>query len=98
MKSSLQSLIVFLPSLLNRFRLPSQKTPSILSQLARNNLGADPSENTESIVIAQQYLDCCLPIRSRENLFTESLPINERLLWLHYSGFQVLCHTILIES
>jgi hypothetical protein len=44
--------------------------------------GADPTENTVFIAIAQQYLDCCLLIRCRWNLFTESLRSNERLLWL----------------
>jgi hypothetical protein len=58
-------------------------------------LGADPTENTVSIVIAQQYLNCCLFIPCRGNLFTESLPSNERLLWLHYSGFQASCHNII---
>jgi hypothetical protein len=69
MKSSLQSLILFLPSLLNHPRLPSQETPSILSQLAWNSLGADPTENTVSIVIAQQYFDCCLRIFPREPVY-----------------------------
>jgi hypothetical protein len=36
------------------------------------SLGADPTENTVSIVIAQQYFNCCLRIRCRGNLFTES--------------------------
>jgi hypothetical protein len=29
------------------------------------------------------------------NLFTESLPSNESLFWLRYSGFQTSCHGIL---
>jgi hypothetical protein len=28
------------------------------------------------------------------NLFTESLPSNERLLWLHYYSFQASCNSI----
>jgi hypothetical protein len=58
-------------------------------------LGADTTENTVSIVIAQQYLDCCHCISCRGNLFIESLPSRERLLWLHYSGFQASCHNII---
>jgi hypothetical protein len=27
-------------------------------------------------------------------VFTELLPSNEHLLWLHYSGLQVSCHSI----
>jgi hypothetical protein len=56
------------------------------------SVGVDPTENTVSIVITQQYLDCCLRIRYRGNIFTESLPSDERKLWLHYSGFQASCH------
>jgi hypothetical protein len=43
------------------------------------SLGADSSENAVFVVLAQQYLDCCLLISCRGNLFTESLPSNERL-------------------
>jgi hypothetical protein len=43
-------------------------------------LGADTTEHIVSILIAQKYLDCCLLIRCRGNLFTESLSSNERLL------------------
>jgi hypothetical protein len=52
------------------------------------NLGAHPSENTVTIVIAQQYLDSCLPIRCRGNMFAQPLPSNECLLILlfHSSG------------
>jgi hypothetical protein len=39
-------------------------------------------------------LDCCLRIRCRRNVFTDSLPSNKRLFWLHYSGFWVSCHNI----
>jgi hypothetical protein len=47
------------------------------------SLWAVPTENTVSIVIPQQYCHCCLLIRCSGNLFTESLPNNERLLWHH---------------
>jgi hypothetical protein len=43
-------------------------------------LGAYPTENTDSIVIVQQYLNCCMLIRCGRNVFTEMLPISERLL------------------
>jgi hypothetical protein len=56
------------------------------------SLGADSTESTLSIVIAQKYLDFCLLISCRGTLFTESLPSNERLIWLRYSGFQASCH------
>jgi hypothetical protein len=34
------------------------------------------------------------PRRKHGNIFTESLPGNERLFWLRYSGFQVSYHNI----
>jgi hypothetical protein len=55
------------------------------------SLGADPTGNTVSIVIAQQYFDSYLRIRCRGNLFNVSLPSNERRLWLRCSCFQVSC-------
>jgi hypothetical protein len=42
--------------------------------------GAAPTENTVFIVIAQQYLNCCVLIRCSGKLFIESLPSNKRLL------------------
>jgi hypothetical protein len=87
-----------LPFLLNQLRLLSQETSSILPSAGLGSslysIRADPTENTVFVVIAQQCLDCCLRIRCRGNLFTESLPSNERLLWLRYCGFQALCHII----
>jgi hypothetical protein len=73
--------------------------PQLLFQLVWNPHyiaceGGDPRESTFSIVIAQQYFGCCLRICCRGNLVTESLPSNERLLWLRDSGFQASCHTI----
>jgi hypothetical protein len=59
------------------------------------SLGGDLTENAVSIVVAQQYLDCCLRICCRWNMFTEPLLSDESLLWLHYSGFQASCHNIL---
>jgi hypothetical protein len=56
------------------------------------SLGSDSTENTVSIIIAEQYLDCRFLIRCRGNLFIASLPSNERLLWLPYSIFQASCH------
>jgi hypothetical protein len=49
-----------------------------ISSLCR--VKSDLPENAVSIVIAQQYFHCCLRIRCRGKLFTESLPSNERLL------------------
>jgi hypothetical protein len=56
--------------------------------------GADPTENKIFVAKAQQYFYCCLRIRCRGNVISESLPSNKRLLWLHYSGFQASCHNI----
>jgi hypothetical protein len=58
------------------------------------SLGSDPAENTVPIGIALLYLNFCLRNCCRGNLFTESLPSNDRLLWFRYSGFQTLCHNI----
>jgi hypothetical protein len=84
-----------LPTLLNHL-MPSQETIIIPAGMESSlySLGEDPTQNTVSIVTAQQYFDCCLFIRRRRNLFTESLPSNERLIWLRYSGFQTSCHSI----
>jgi hypothetical protein len=63
-----------------------------------------PFPNNSFIVI-----EVCLPRRCvetsvflllracsfRANLFPESMPRNERLLWLRYSGFLASCHSIL---
>jgi hypothetical protein len=56
-----------------------------------DNLGADPTENTVSIVI-EQYFDCCLHIRYRGNVFTQPLPSNGRLLihLYHSNGWLIL--------
>jgi hypothetical protein len=55
-------------------------------------LREETTENTISIVLAQQYFDYCLRIHYCGNVFNKPLPINERLVWLYYSGFQALCH------
>jgi hypothetical protein len=102
--SLLQLPIISLPSLLNYLcrALLSTAILNWLSQLlsaglgsSLYSLGTDASEDTVFSVIAQQYLDCCLRIRCRGNVFTKSLPSNECLLWLHYSGFQASCHDII---
>jgi hypothetical protein len=47
----------------------------------------------------QQYLYFCFRIRCRGNIFTQPLPSNGRLLWLHYSDLQASCHnTISLNS
>jgi hypothetical protein len=72
------------------FRLPPQRLPQFYLCWPRI-LGSESTENTVSIVRAQQFF-YCLIICCRGNLFSESLPSNERLLWLRYSGFQAACH------
>jgi hypothetical protein len=97
MKSSLYSLILFLPSLLSHVTAISRDSFNYFSAGLGSSLysnGADPTENTVSIVIAQKYIDCCLFTHYGGNLFTEPLPSNERLLWLRYSGFQASCHNM----
>jgi hypothetical protein len=46
---------------------------------------------------SQQFLYFCSHIRCRGNLFTEPLPSNERLLWLHYSGLKSSCYNVYSE-
>jgi hypothetical protein len=58
-------------------RLPQLFTAGL--GLSLYSLGEDPIENIISIVIVHQYFDYCLRIRCRGNLFTASLPKNERL-------------------
>jgi hypothetical protein len=76
------SLIPLLPSLLNHLRLPSVLS-SAGPRTSLCSLGPDPTENTISIIIAQ-YLDCCLLIRCRGNLFTESLPVSAIPAFRHH--------------
>jgi hypothetical protein len=68
--------------LYNHFARTTQKTASLL--LGRCAYSA----------VAQQrkFLDCCLRICCRRNVFIESLPSNDRLFWLYYSGFRARCH------
>jgi hypothetical protein len=102
MKSSLHSLIPSLPSLLSHLPLPSQRgslnyySAGLGSSL--RSLGADRTGNTVSISIARQYLVCRLFIRCRGDLFTESLPISECLLWLRFFGFQASCHCAIVMT
>jgi hypothetical protein len=97
----LHSKIPFLPNLLNHLRLPAQKNPLVITsaglEFSLYSLGEDVTENTVSIVTAQQYLDFCLFILCRGNLFAEWLTGYERLLWLRYSGFQASCHLSLFQ-
>jgi hypothetical protein len=98
MKSSFHSLIPFLPSLLNHSAAISRGSQYFISlsglRSSLYSLGTDPTENTVSIVIAQQYLGFCLRICCRRKLFTESLPSNERLPCLNHYGFQASCHNM----
>jgi hypothetical protein len=70
----------------------------ITSNTALSLYRSDPTENTVSMVMVQQFFDCCLRILCCVNLFTEPLPSNERLLWLRYSGFQASCHNTQSQS
>jgi hypothetical protein len=79
--------------------LSFQVTPSIISPPLPCDpryivLGADLTENTVSIIIAQQYLDCCLLILRSGNVFNVSLRTNERPFWLRYYGFQASYHNV----
>jgi hypothetical protein len=47
-----------------------------------------------TLMYIYKYLDRFLLICCRGNVFTESLPSNERRLWLRYSCFQASCHNI----
>jgi hypothetical protein len=47
---------------------------------------------------SQRFLNCCLRIRCRGNLFAEPLPTNGSLLWLHYFGLQVSRHSMLRQN
>jgi hypothetical protein len=81
------------------FSTASQETLSINSaglEFSLHSLGLDPTENIMSVVIAQQYFDCCLRIRCRENLFVKLLPSNECLLWFCYSRFRLSHHNIIV--
>jgi hypothetical protein len=70
------------------WRLETQITQTIFLVLFIS-LGADHAENTASLLLTKRVyraveeqrklLDCCLRISCRVNVFTESLPSNERL-------------------
>jgi hypothetical protein len=49
----------------------------------------------QSRCISTEVTWFCLRIRCRGNIFTDSLPSNEPLLWLHYSGFRASYHSII---
>jgi hypothetical protein len=51
-----------------------------------------PTETTVSIVIPT--IPLFLLILCRGNVFTESMPSNERLFWFLYSGIQASCHNM----
>jgi hypothetical protein len=97
-----------LPFILNHFRLPSQKTPSIFLSTARDpryTASGQPQRKTPFPLNSALVIEVRLPrrwiekvvllLRFRGNLFTESLPSNGRLLWLYYSGFRASCHNII---
>jgi hypothetical protein len=82
MKSSFHCLISFLPFLLNRLRLPSQGTSSIISHLAWDprHLASGRTHTKHSF---HRYSSKIFRF-----LLTYSLPNNEHLLWLHYPAFR----------
>jgi hypothetical protein len=95
-KSQLNSL----PSLLNHLQQPSQRDslnyPSAGLGSSLYSLGAEPTENTVSIVIGQEYLECCLLIRCSGKLFTDSLPSNSALrrhvtIFLRVDSNEIVC-------
>jgi hypothetical protein len=63
--------------------------PFLLGPLGRS-LGA--CRIPETLRFRRKLLECCLRILCRLNVFTESLPSDERLFYLHYSGFRAQCH------
>jgi hypothetical protein len=68
-------------------RLP-QSYPSCPWILAIYCLEAGPTENTVSIIIDQQYLDCCLFVGAGTFLPSRCLAVDV------YSGFPASCHYI----
>jgi hypothetical protein len=46
------------------------------------------------LLLRDGFFYCCVHIRCCGNVFTEPLPSNGRLFWLHYSDFQPLYHNI----
>jgi hypothetical protein len=84
MKSSFHSLIPFLLSLFSHSIAIWRDSLSYSSGIGPSlySLISDPTEHTISIVSVQEYFYCCLSIRCRRNLFTETLPSNECLIWL----------------
>jgi hypothetical protein len=128
MKSSMRSLIPFLPLFCNcQFRrldwiqfLCSQahilagwcletQLDSTRLDLTQPNSSLQPirtahAENTTSLLLGRRVysaveyqrklLYCCLRIRCRGKVFTESLPSHRCLFWLHYSGFRASLHSM----
>jgi hypothetical protein len=80
-------------SLLHYLRLSPQQTPQLKTPF-RNNSSIFievylPRRCIETVVLLLLRV-CSYP----QDLSTESLPSNERLLWFHYSDFQASCHNI----
>jgi hypothetical protein len=53
-----------------------QQSPLDLDWHCLQHFGSNHIENAVSIVVAQQYLNCCLRIRCRRSVFTEPMPRN----------------------
>jgi hypothetical protein len=69
-------------------------SPQLLAQLS-GGLVIQPRGESIRKHRFQQFLYYCFRILCRGNVFTEPLPSNERLFWLHYSGLKSSCHNII---
>jgi hypothetical protein len=87
------------PSLLIHLWLPPQETLNCASAdlgSSLYSLGANPEENTVSVVIAQQYFECCLRIRCSGNVFIRPLPSNG-VCWFPYFVATAVLITVFTE-
>jgi hypothetical protein len=85
-------------------RLDSTRLDSIQLNSSLYPFRPDHAENTASLLVGRRVysavtyqlklLDFCLRIRCSGDVFTESLPTNERLFWLRYSDFRASCQNI----
>jgi hypothetical protein len=82
-------------------RLPSRNSTQfffnwtvLYNHFTRTTQKTQPLCCWEGVCIAP-LLDCCLRIRCRWNVFTESLPSNEHLFWLDCFCCRASCHSII---
>jgi hypothetical protein len=81
----------FLAKLNSRLTAHSELDWHLSNKLFFTNILHGPNRKHRS----QQFLYCYLRIRCRGNLFVEPLPSSGGLLWLHYSGLQASCHSMI---